>query len=213
MSHKTLAFGERCYRKGTSGDVVAEDGEGVSGSQALSLRVAEDAALVRAAASEPSRFAALYRLYVDDLYRYLLSRCGDAADAEDLVAETFLAAFRSARGYRGSGPVKAWLVGIARRKAADARRDRRPDVGLEEARELVDPIRTDDVALRRIELARVVTMTGRLAPDRAEALRLRFFAGLECGEIAIVMGRSEAAVKMLVHRALIDLRERLEATT
>ena len=192
---------------------MAEDGDGVSGSQALSLRVAEDAALVRAAASEPSRFAALYRLYVDDLYRYLLSRCGDAADAEDLVAETFLAAFRSARGYRGSGPVKAWLVGIARRKAADARRDRRSDVGLDEARELVDPIRTDDVALRRIELARVLAMTGRLAPDRAEALRLRFFAGLECAEIAIVMGRSEAAVKMLVHRALIDLRERLEATT
>jgi RNA polymerase sigma-70 factor (ECF subfamily) len=213
MCPKTLAFGETCYRKAPSGDVVAEDGEGVSGSQALSLRVAEDAALVRAAASEPSRFAALYRLYVDDLYRYLLSRCGDAADAEDLVAETFLAAFRSARGYRGSGPVKAWLVGIARRKAADARRDRRPHVGLEEARELVDPIRTDDVALRRIELARVVAMTGRLAPDRAEALRLRFFAGLECGEIATVMGRSEAAVKMLVHRALIDLRERLEATT
>ncbi|MEK6225004.1 MAG: RNA polymerase sigma factor [Chloroflexota bacterium] len=185
----------------------------MSGSQALSLRVAEDAAFVRAAASEPSRFAALYRLYVDDLYRYLLSRCGDAADAEDLVAETFLAAFRSAHGYRGSGPVKAWLVGIARRKAADAWRNRRPHVGLEEARKLVDPVRTDDVALRRIELGRVVAMTGRLAPDRAEALRLRFFAGLECGEIAIVMGRSEAAVKMLVHRALIDLRERLEATT
>ena len=192
---------------------MAEDDEGVSGSQALSLRVAEDAALVRAAASESSRFAALYRLYVDDLYRYLLSRCGDAADAEDLVAETFLAAFRSAHGYRGSGPVKAWLVGIARRKAADAWRNRRPHVGLEEARKLIDPVRTDDVALRRIELGRVVAMTGRLAPDRAEALRLRFFAGLECGEIAIVMGRSEAAVKMLVHRALIDLRERLEATT
>src|SRR5438132_350934 len=112
-----------------------------------------------------------------------------------------------------TGPVKAWLVGIARRKAADARRQSRPHVGLEEARQLIDPVRTDDVALRRVELARVIAMTGRLAPDRAEALRLRFFAGLECSEIATVMGRSEAAVKMLVHRALIDLRERLEATT
>lgn len=192
---------------------MAEDGEGVSGSEAFSLRVSDDAALLRDAASEPARFAAVYRLYVDDLYRYLLSRCGDAADAEDLVAETFLAAFRSARGYRGTGPVKAWLVGIARRKAADARRQSRPHVGIEEARQLIDPVRTDDVALRRVELARVIAMTGRLAPDRAEALRLRFFAGLECSEIATVMGRSEAAVKMLVHRALIDLRERLEATT
>ena len=55
-------------------------------------------------------------------------------------------------------------------------------------------------------------MSERLAPDRAEALRLRFFAGLECDEIAPLLGRSEAAVKMLVHRALTDLRELLEAT-
>ena len=54
--------------------------------------------------------------------------------------------FRSARGYRGTGPVKAWLVGIARRKAADARRQSRPHVGLEEARQLIDPVRTDDVS-------------------------------------------------------------------
>src|SRR5438552_3518623 len=147
IAAKTLAFREPCYRNGPGDDVVAEDGEGVSGSEALSLRVSDDAALLREAASEPARFAALYRLYVDDLYRYLLSRCGDAADAEDLVAETFLAAFRSARGYRGTGPVKAWLVGIARRKAADARRQSRPHVGLEEARPLIDPVRTDDPAV------------------------------------------------------------------
>src|SRR5438874_615088 len=97
IAAKTLAFREPCYRNAPGGDVVAEDGEGVSGSEALSLRVSDDAALLRDAASEPARFAAVYRLYVDDLYRYLLSRCGDAADAEDPVAETFLAAFRSAR--------------------------------------------------------------------------------------------------------------------
>lgn len=174
--------------------------------------MASDTALVHEAASDPTRFAALYRLYVDDLYRYLLSRCGDHMDAEDLVAETFLAAFRAARAYRGTGPVKAWLVGIARRKAADARRGKRVQLDLDAAADLADPIRTDDLALQRVELARVLAMTDRLAPDRAEALRLRFFAGLECAEIAPLMGRSEAAVKMLVHRALTDLREQLEAT-
>ncbi|MDQ2913076.1 MAG: RNA polymerase sigma factor [Chloroflexota bacterium] len=182
-------------------------------SAAISLPMAEDAAFVRDAASDPARFATLYRLYVDDLYRYLLSRCGDETDAEDLVAETFLAAFRSARTYRGTGPVKAWLVGIARRKAADAHRAKRAHLALDAAVALADPVRTDDLALQRVELARVLALTERLAPDRAEALRLRFFAGLECDEIAPLLGRSEAAVKMLVHRALTDLRELLEATT
>jgi len=194
-------------------DVVAEDGDGVTGFAAISVPVADDAAFVREAASDPARFGTLYRLYVDDLYRYLLARCGDETDAEDLVAEPFLAAFRASRAYRGTGPVKAWLVGIARRKAADARRGKRTHLALEAARELADPVRTDDLALQRVELARVLAMTERLAPDRAEALRLRFFADLRCDEIAPLMGRSEAAVKMLVHRALTDLRERLEATT
>jgi RNA polymerase sigma-70 factor (ECF subfamily) len=181
-------------------------------SAAISLPLAGDAAFVRDAASDPGRFATLYRLYVDDLYRYLLSRCGDETDAEDLVSETFLAAFRSARTYRGTGPVKAWLVGIARRKAADAHRGKRAHLALEAAVALADPLRTDDLALQRVELARVLALTERLAPDRAEALRLRFFAGLECDEIAPLLGRSEAAVKMLVHRALTDLRELLEGT-
>src|SRR5205823_2584889 len=120
IAAKTLAFREPSYLNAPGRDVLAADGEGVSGSEALRLRVSDDAPLRRDAASEPAHFASLYRLYVDDLYRYLLSRCGDAPDAEDHVAGTFLAAFRSARGYRGPGPVKAWLVGIARRKAADA---------------------------------------------------------------------------------------------
>jgi RNA polymerase sigma-70 factor (ECF subfamily) len=192
---------------------MAEDGDRVTRSAAISLPVADDAALVREAASDPARFGTLYQRYVDDLYRYVLSRCGDESDAEDLVAETFLAAFRAARAYRGTGPVKAWLVGIARRKAADARRGRRAHLALDAAIDLADPVRTDDLALQRVELARVFAMTNRLAPDRAEALRLRFFAGLECHEIAPLLGRSEAAVKMLVHRALTDLRQRLEATT
>jgi RNA polymerase sigma-70 factor (ECF subfamily) len=184
----------------------------VTPSAAISLPVADDSAFVREAASDPARFGTLYRHYVDDLYRYLLSRCGDETDAEDLVAETFLAAFRAARAYRGTGPVKAWLVGIARHKAADAHRGKRVHLALDAAFELADPVRTDDLALQRVELARVLAMTERLAPDRAEALRLRFFADLECDEIAPLLGRSEAAVKMLVHRALTDLRELLEAT-
>src|SRR5437879_13458187 len=103
--------------------------------------MASDAALVHEAASDPTRFATLYRLYVDDLYRYLLSRCGDHMDAEDLVAETFLAALRAARAYRGTGPVQAWLVGIARRNAAAARRGERVHVELVAAVDLADAVR------------------------------------------------------------------------
>src|SRR5438552_593158 len=112
----------------------------------------DDAAALRAAARDPAAFAALYRRYVDDVYRYLAVKCG--ADAEDLVADTFVVALRSGTSYRGAGSVKAWLIGIARRKAADFHRSRRPTEPLDAAASLPDPVRTEDVAAQRRERAR-----------------------------------------------------------
>jgi RNA polymerase sigma-70 factor (ECF subfamily) len=169
----------------------------------------DEAAAVRASAVDPAAFAALYRRYVDDLYRYLLAKSGPD-EAEDLMAETFLAAFKAAGSYRGSGTAKAWLIGIARRKAIDAYRSRRRTQPLESVASIADPTRIEDVAIQRMELAQVAVALARIGPDRAEALRLRYFGGLDCDEIAPLMNRSEAAVKMLVHRGLSDLREELE---
>jgi RNA polymerase sigma-70 factor (ECF subfamily) len=168
----------------------------------------EDAAALRAGARDPAAFAALYRRYADDVYRYLAVKCG--ADAEDLVADTFVVALGSGESYRGAGPVKAWLIGIARRKAIDLHRSRRPTEPLDAAATLPDPVRTEDVAVRRSELARIAAALERIGPERAEALRLRYFAGLDGGEIAMLMSRSEAAVKMLLHRGLRELRDELE---
>ena len=169
----------------------------------------DEAAWVRALAADPAAFAELYRRYVDDVHRYLVTKSGPE-DADDLVAETFLAAFRGARSYRGRGAVKAWLIGIARRKAIDAFRARRPVEPLDAALAIADPLRTEDVAIERSELARVAVALRRIGPERAEALRLHYFAGLACNEIAPLMDRSEAAVKMLVHRGLCELRLELE---
>jgi len=143
------------------------------------------------------------------VYRYLLVKCR-TGEAEDLMAETFLAAFTAAGSYRGSGTVKAWLIGIARRKAIDAYRSRRPTEPLEAAARIADPTGLEDVAIQRVELARVAGALARIGPERAEALRLRYFGGLDNAQIAPLMKRSEAAVKMLVHRGLSDLREELE---
>ena len=179
------------------------------GAIAIDAPFPDEAAQVRAAASDPAAFAELYRRYVDDVYRYLVVKSG-LQEAEDLVAETFLSAFKAAGSYRGSGAVKAWLVGIARRKAVDAYRARRPSVPLEAAGRVADPVAVEDIAVQRAELARVAAALGRIGPDRAEAIRLRYFAGLDCDEIAPLLHRSEAAVKMLVHRGLREVRAELE---
>src|SRR2546429_7795827 len=66
-----------------------------------------------------ARLLALYDHALPQVYGYLLTRCGQRAVAEDLTAETFLAAVDAARAGRGAPVSTAWLVGVARHKLSD----------------------------------------------------------------------------------------------
>ena len=126
------------------------------------------------------------------------------------VTQTFLAALEGIRHYRGQGQFAGWLLGIARNKAADHFRRSRSSVSLDAVQELPHPGPSPDhAAAEHLQMERVAGALRALAPERAEALALRVFAGLSAEETARVMGKSEAAVKMLVHRALHDLQARL----
>jgi RNA polymerase sigma-70 factor, ECF subfamily len=169
-----------------------------------------DEQLARRACHDPEAFAALYRRHIDRVYRYLLSRVGKVQDAQDLTAQTFTAAFEGVRHYNGQGVFAAWLLGIARRKAADYFRGSRPVVSLEIIEEIsLASESIEDRAEQRLQLAEVVQAMRQLSPDRAEALALRVFGGLSAAEAGELMGKGEDAVNTLVHRAMRDLRERL----
>ena len=92
--------------------------------------------MVQAARSDREAFDALYRRYVDQVYRYCYSRVGHQADAEDLTDQTFLAALQRLPDYDGREEFAAWLFGIARHKCADYHRRAYADPGepLEAAR-------------------------------------------------------------------------------
>ena len=172
--------------------------------------VDDDLELARAAARDTCAFAALYRRHVPSVYRYLMARVGDVQDAQDLTAETFLAALRHVGRFRGQGTLIAWLLTIAHHAAADHFRCTRPDVPLTEVEDVPDPAGSaDDAAFRHFDQAQVLDALRRLRPERAEAVVLRVVLELSVAETGLVMGKSEAAVKMLVHRALADLRRHL----
>jgi RNA polymerase sigma-70 factor (ECF subfamily) len=106
--------------------------------------------------------------------------------------------------------VRAWLLRIAWHKLNDHWRQRRPWLPLEAAGQLVDSgSPPDEQVSRTLRVERVAAALRALSPDRAEALALRLFGGLSTAEVAETMGRSEAAVRMLLHRGLHDLQERL----
>ncbi len=169
----------------------------------------DDACLARQARADPEAFAELYRRHVLSIYRYHLAHTGNVRDAEDLTSQTFMAALEGIRSYRGTGPYITWLIGIASHKRARFFRGNRPEVPLEAALHLPTPgLPTDKAAARHIQMAQVLAALRSLSRDRAEALILCFFSELSPSEAGLVLGKSEAAVRMLISRGLQDLRTR-----
>ena len=165
--------------------------------------------LARAALVDAQAFAELYRRHVTRVYRYHMARTGNEKDAEDLTSQTFMAALEGIRSFRGDGVFAAWLMGIASKKLALFYRGRRVEVPLEAALNVpATGAATEKSAAMRMQVESVARALNQLSPDRAEAVALVHFSGLTNAEAASALGKSEAAVKMLVSRGLQDLRER-----
>jgi len=151
--------------------------------------------------------AAIYRRALPQVYGYLLPRCGSTVLAEDLTAETLMAAVAAVKQDRvGAAEVTvAWLVGVARHKLADHwRRAAREQRGLAEvavlAAEADDPWDEHlDVQVAHAALARLP------GPQRA-ALTLRYLDGRPVAEVAGYLGRSVHATETLLVRARSALR-------
>lgn len=169
-----------------------------------------DEALTRMAPNDPSAFGELYHCHMPQIYRYLLLRVGNIHDAQDLTAQTFFTAWQSMTRYQGTGNFAAWLMGIARHVVGDYFRYQRETIPLDTIHDFPDPSPTpDSVVDQALSLEEVTRALRELPSDRAEVITLRIFGGLSSAEVGQVMGKSEAAVKMLVHRALRDLQARL----
>lgn len=169
----------------------------------------DDADLARLARSEPEAFAELYRRHIASVYRYHLAHTGNEKDAEDLTSQTFMAALDGIKSYRGTAPYITWILGIAFRLRVRHFRGNRPEVPLEAALHIpTSSLPTDKSAFQRIERTQIINALKHLSSDRAEALILCFFSGLSFREAGQVLGKTEAAVKMLISRGLRDLRTR-----
>jgi RNA polymerase sigma-70 factor (ECF subfamily) len=155
-------------------------------------------------------FMDLYDAQSLPLLRYLRTSSPEGADLEDLAAEVFSRAWRAWPRFHGApDDARRWLFRIARNAAVDASRRRHGVrlLPLDEERGVEAGPAEDAAVVERLQVRAAIRRLG--AADR-ELLGLRA-AGLSHAEIAVVLGRTEAAVKMAWHRALVQLRPYLEA--
>jgi RNA polymerase sigma factor (sigma-70 family) len=167
---------------------------------------ADDAALIERSWREPEAFAGLYDRYAAPIHRYVARRLGDGA-ADDIVAETFLAAFRRRDHYDlRRGDALPWLYGIA---ANVIGKHRRAEVRMRRAfsRTGADPItegyadgvdsRVSAAAVQR-ELA--AALAGLAAGDR-DVLLLIAWADLSYEEVAVALDIPVGTVRSRLNRA------------
>ena len=157
-----------------------------------------------------AEFTAVYREYVQPLYRYLYSRVGRADLAEELTAQTFLAALEGLPRYR-PGNFAGWLFTIARHKAADYFR-RQPLAELDPQADYPGPDSDALGALIQAEQKqRLLASIAGLRENERELLRLRYAARLSFPQMAAVLGRGPEAVKKQHYRLLARLKHAMEA--
>lgn len=134
------------------------------------------------------------------VYGYLLSRCGNAALAQDLTSETFLAV---ADAVRSSSPplTRPWLIGVARHKLADHWRSRARDTRRVEALTRVRAEPGQDHTDQRLDAMVAHEVLHRLAPPHRLALTLRYVDDLPVPVVAEHLGRSVHATEALLVRA------------
>src|SRR3954454_23414215 len=159
-------------------------------------------------------FTELYRAHLRDVYSYAYYRIGNHHDAEDLTEQTFLQAWRHFdRAQRESNgrPLRPWLIRIAHNLAANYYRDRsrKPQTNLDDAAPISALHSTEEVVEGRAEVKEVLAGVANLPDDRREALIMRFALDMDNREIARALGRSEGATKVLIHRAIKQLEQKL----
>ena len=169
----------------------------------------EESLIRRAKQHDQVALTQLYEENFDKIYRYIVLKIGDRAEAEDMTQQVFLNVLKSISSYKWQGmPFTSWLYRIAHNQIVDylRKKSRRTTVPLDESIAAVDGD-PEHVAERRIEIEELALAAKKLTMAQQEVVSLRFAAELSVAEVAKVMGKSEGAVKALQHSAIVALRK------
>jgi RNA polymerase sigma-70 factor (ECF subfamily) len=175
-------------------------------------RESDELRIIKAAREDPKAFGELYKLYVEPVFRYLYSRVGNVHEAEDITAQAFLVAFESFERFREDRHFASWLFTIARNKAMDHFRQRKPISSIDEAANI--PVENDPLygVIQFEQMAALSKLIQALPEEDRELLRLRFLAAMSFPEIAHFLHRNEDAVKKSIYRLLARLHSQLEVS-
>lgn len=177
-----------------------------------------DLELLRSAADgDDAAFHVLVDRYASDLNRVAISLSRNTADAEDLLQETFIGAYRGLKSFEGRSSVRTWLVRILTNRAAKLWHKSRHQRATMSIHRADDGSLREDASLMTTKPARsieqridVMDILKSLAPAHREVLVLREIQGMSYEEMADALNVPRGTVESRLFRARADFRQRLE---
>jgi RNA polymerase sigma-70 factor (ECF subfamily) len=158
-------------------------------------------------AGDQSAVAQLYDRYSAVVYAVALRVLGDTGAAEDVLQEVFLQLWRNPGAFDAArGSLAPWLAVIARNRAIDFLRKRKPETDLEDVIISVAPDLARD-ADRARAAEKVRGVIGTMPPPQRSALEMAYFEGMSHSEIASKTGEPLGTIKTRIRAGLITLRK------
>lgn len=205
-------------------EALTEPSDGPDRSGAVQAADADSALMLEVKAGDAAAFEELVRRHQGRLLRFFYNLVDTPHQAEDLVQEVFLRVFRARTSYRPQAKFSTWIYRIASNVASNARRSRRrrreyawgqtsPSGRYQSLEQLLEAT-TGMMPARRLDKAERADMVRRaletLGQRQRMAVLLAKFEGMSYAEIGRALGASPKAVKSLLARARVQLRQVLE---
>jgi RNA polymerase sigma-70 factor (ECF subfamily) len=158
------------------------------------------------------KFAKIYDKYIEKIYRFIILKVGTPEVAEDLTGQVFLKGWRKFKKGEGIKNISAYLYQIARAEIANYYRGRSKfKIISAEALPMADPqANLEENQQLQSEIVDLQNCLAKLNDEHQDVLILRYLEGYSTKEIARILKKSEGAVRVMIHRALKELREEME---
>lgn len=168
-------------------------------------------ALFRSQKGNQEAFGAIYDHFKERIYRFIYFRIGHKEISEDILSDTFVKAWLKIDQVNSPKALSSWLYQVAKNNIIDYYRIRKTTVDLEEVADIIieEGVNPVDEANLQIEHLKILKLLDSLPKEQQDVIKYKFFEDLTNGEIAHVMGKTEGAIRVIQHRAIIKLKDLL----
>lgn len=155
-------------------------------------------------------FGKIYDRYAERLYKFIYLRVGHKEIAEDILSDSFVKVWTKISQVNSAKAFSSWIFQIAKNNIIDYYRVRKSTIAIEEVEQTLEdaanPIEETEL---RLDQKRILLAMQNLPTDQQQVIRYKFFEDLTNAEIALIMNKTEGAIRVIQHRAIVRLQEML----